>query len=637
MPDIEHWSADDPAVWKEKLGDQTIAVRHPSYPAEATWDGNADTFEPIIARYLSKVADVLGLPGLLKAGKFAVPLAWLPLRLDDPEGNADPRASFVVTRYDEAGQDPIDRTVVFVAAESRTPNDAATVLGSRLGIRVVAHIANDADVAGTDHQNVRITSATRSAELAKVFELRAHEAVQAFLAFFFTPDGFSELSRNIRRAAGLSLGAPFGIDGVRFRNISGDRAVYDIYASVPRARPEEDSDSLAYALTAEVVIDKAKPSPRVVAIEKDPLVAHVVQANLFTQDPASLAGPGGLVGARPNRSPQRLANFRQPVTLEGIVLDAQLEAHLQDNNNRLKVTKSKLVDPAAVESQEEVVAPAAVTHARMNALAALGGYQRGRAQFDQHHARPLFETLLAYGLSPVQYFKFATRPLIIRYRARIRPGPGKDGKTVNAQVDFDPPSLDLVGPDAVWDPTKRKPLEVRFALADLQRSVSRREPLGLAADPRWSWHEYFHALLAARTGALELQFAHSAGDALAAITADPWSALVENQHLRGYTFPWVYLHRRHDRSVYDGFGWCGRYHRPARFDPVASNRRRKGYDSEQILSSSLFRLYRALGGDTVLANGTPDRAARQRAADYVVYLVLKMMRPSAPGRLERHR
>jgi hypothetical protein len=110
---------------------------------------------------------------------------------------------------------------------------------------------------------------------------------------------------------------------------------------------------------------------------------------------------------------------------------------------------------------------------------------------------------------------------------------------------------------------------------------------------------------------------------MAAIACDPRSELARSPWTRGYTFPWVYLHRRHDRRVEDGWGWCGRRHRPNRFVWPDSNSRHKGYDSEQILSTSLFRLYRALGGDTLDGVGEPDDTARQRAADYVLYLVLR--------------
>jgi hypothetical protein len=93
--------------------------------------------------------------------------------------------------------------------------------------------------------------------------------------------------------------------------------------------------------------------------------------------------------------------------------------------------------------------------------------------------------------------------------------------------------------------------------------------------------------------------------------------------LRLATFPWVYLNRRHDRSVYAGWSWCGTYHRPSLFYQDANRRRRKGYKSEQILSTSLFRLYRALGGDTVVASGAPDVGARQSTSDVTMYLIMR--------------
>ena len=58
--------------------------------------------------------------------------------------------------------------------------------------------------------------------------------------------------------------------------------------------------------------------------------------------------------------------------------------------------------------------------------------------------------------------------------------------------------------------------------------------------------------------------------------------------------------------------------------------RRKGYWSEQILSSSLFRLYRCIGGDTNKTNPTStdkawdiDRYERESASHYCVYLIVR--------------
>ena len=68
------------------------------------------------------------------------------------------------------------------------------------------------------------------------------------------------------------------------------------------------------------------------------------------------------------------------------------------------------------------------------------------------------------------------------------------------------------------------------------------EPLGIAADARWIWHEIGHVLLTTSVGELEFRFAHSPGDALAAIVSDPRSALATDPNWRGATFPWVFCH-----------------------------------------------------------------------------------------------
>jgi hypothetical protein len=593
---------------------RAITLRHPTYPAVASWTNEdpAD-LERIAAAYLTKVRQLFGLPDLFGSDggfKLDVPLTWLPVDAAEPPA---PGASFLIGRYGEPAVrgEPIDRTAVLLAVETTDLRDLSTPkqpLGSRRGIRIVAHVSTRGP------NNVRITSASCSIDLLRALDQARSGLLRQIIAafvhnFFFTTSGREQLQNDIRQAAGLSDDKEIWIDGLRLRQLSEDSACFDVYANIPRLA--DTPYALSYALTVGILL---RPGllPTIINVETCPLMADAapVEARLFPRDPASLVGGGR--DTRPNRSPTRLEPYRYTMTLPGVTLDLTGHTHLFDDLAQVKVMQSRLVDKAANESQEEIVDPASVSHARMNPFGALSGYQ---------HTRSLFDTMRAYGLSPAQYFKFASLPLLVRHRAPIQPGPGKNGKTVNAQVLYDPPACGTVG--TPWNTSTLKPLQVRFALADLQRSSSRREPLGLAADPRWSWHEYSHVLLAASTGALELRFVHSVGDALAAITCDPLSQFACNERLRGYTFPWVYLHRRHDRSVFDGWSWSGRYHRPARFVSNGSNCRRKGYQSEQILSTSLFQLYRALGGDTVCARGLPDLHARQAAADYTVYLIMR--------------
>ena len=70
------------------------------------------------------------------------------------------------------------------------------------------------------------------------------------------------------------------------------------------------------------------------------------------------------------------------------------------------------------------------------------------------------------------------------------------------------------------------------------------------------------------------------------------------------TFPFVSIGRRHDRAVAAGWAWGG------------TNDDRQ-YGSEQILSTTLFRVYRSAGGDD------NDRALRRFAARYMAFLIIK--------------
>jgi hypothetical protein len=58
--------------------------------------------------------------------------------------------------------------------------------------------------------------------------------------------------------------------------------------------------------------------------------------------------------------------------------------------------------------------------------------------------------------------------------------------------------------------------------------------------------------------------------------------------------------------------------------PDTTHPRRKGYWTEQILSSTLFRLYRCLGGDTkpLGSLGGPGETTRESASHYCVYLIM---------------
>lgn len=128
--------------------------------------------------------------------------------------------------------------------------------------------------------------------------------------------------------------------------------------------------------------------------------------------------------------------------------------------------------------------------------------------------------------------------------------------------------------------------------------------VSIAADVRVVLHEFGHTILWDSVHSPNFGFAHSAGDSLAAILMDPESALRGDAVRRFHTFPWILPDRQHGRDVATGWAWGG-------VNDVG------GYSSEQILSTTHFRIYRSIGGDST------DVARRKMAARQAVYLIFR--------------
>ena len=145
-----------------------------------------------------------------------------------------------------------------------------------------------------------------------------------------------------------------------------------------------------------------------------------------------------------------------------------------------------------------------------------------------------------------------------------------------------------------------------FALEKAGTSV------GIADDFRVCAHEFGHAILWNRLHSPNFGFAHSMGDSLAVILADPASLAAD----RFDSFPWVTLSagfgRRHDRPVAGGWAWGG-------------TQDTGGYNSEQILSTTHFRVYRSIGGDDTLLN------RRQLGSRYMLYLIVRAAASLGPS------
>lgn len=361
-------------------------------------------------------------------------------------------------------------------------------------------------------------------------------------------------------------------------------------------------------------------------LEAKPLGTHAhppggnaATARVFEIDPISATGDFAM---RPGAAPKVLDRNRKPVGL------AHLDRPRGNGSWRLSGRNVRLYDgddtipkgwgwiriPPPTEQR-----PHFDFHSRTNDFAAVNAYYHLDQMFT------LLETLeMPFSSFPMGY----TLPVPIIHRAAVHPGSCSDGNCVNAQVRLLPRNGDFESQTVFF----------AFALADLSRNPGTPkhpiEPLGIACDVRVVWHEFCHALIAAATDFLEFRFAHSAGDALAAINGDPMSRLAagdpENEY-RGVTFPWGETpNRRHDRSAGDGWSWSSARGRREGYED--DTRDMFGYAREQILSSTLFRLYRAIGGDATRSAGEPHVAERKAAASYVTYLIVRAILSLGPQR-----
>ncbi len=135
------------------------------------------------------------------------------------------------------------------------------------------------------------------------------------------------------------------------------------------------------------------------------------------------------------------------------------------------------------------------------------------------------------------------------------------------------------------------------------------QAMGIATQVGVCLHEFGHALLWDHVNSPNFGWCHSAGDTLAALMMDPGSKCHEGPVPdRFVTFPFLTassgIDRRHDRSIAAGWVWGG----------VRDDRQ---YGSEQILSTTMFRVYRVTGGDDA------DINVRKFAARYLTYLILR--------------
>lgn len=279
---------------------------------------------------------------------------------------------------------------------------------------------------------------------------------------------------------------------------------------------------------------------------------------VFATDPVLLDGSLGSV----DTSDSDLNALRDFVNLAGLNPGANPH-ELKGEFVELRETSAPVVPAPTVSPPGEFV-----YEVRKPSFTAVNAY---------HHCDGLFRMLVGMGIDVRSYFDGTQFPVPVDFYAL--------GNAVNAQ--------------APGNATGEGSGGFLFGLA------RQGQPIGIATTVRVVLHEFGHALLWDHVDSPNFGFAHSAGDSLAVILHDPGLRTSD----RFDSFPFITasgvgINRRHDRRVEQGWAWGG-------------TRDDTQYGSEQILSTTLFRLYRAVGGDST------DVAVQRAAARYVSFLIIK--------------
>ena len=600
-------------------------------------------------------------------------------------GSATPVQRPRVASWNLSRQDAHNLPANIILATAEFLNGTGFVESYSFGIRVPMRIEPTAN-------GFTVTIRSMTAEFPQAPNLSWTELISAYTPPANSSDraavlssmlaGFAENPSNIRYAIGAAAAVePSSIEveevwllppeGASFAR---DPKIYDVISKARGSIPRSPN-RLSYRVVNRIRLLEGNEAAdagsqyQLLSTETCELVTHAGQGevNLFTQVPpavpiADVPVPRGDPGIdydwtqrRPSRSDDVLQRYWD------LFLMAPGDGKtLKDSGFNVRlcpqfVPDDKLQAGNANNSKVLHLPTDRTTPPRRNEFSAASAY---------FHSFDFFGLLSAYGIAPKTFVVRAKTDIQVFYRYGITPGPGKDGKTVNAQVAFDCKEQALLpeirmnlalGDLARWsrplhnahhdDHDQHLPQDHAAHVGHPGHHVRRErtwaQPLGIASDRRWILHEFGHYLLAARLGKLEFDFAHSPGDAMAAVFCDPESRLGDPQRgvadsFRGITYPFVFSTRRHDRTPQLGWAWYGQLNRDVIQAPPSSCEQTKGYLTEQILSSSVFRLYRALGGDTLDEDGAPDIYIRQRASFVTLFLLIRAIHGlvQSPSRAE---
>ena len=292
-----------------------------------------------------------------------------------------------------------------------------------------------------------------------------------------------------------------------------------------------------------------------------------VDGLVFRQDPVTANG-----GPLPNAGNAALNPLRTAVLLP------KLDPPAGGNYSLIgDIVQIKDVEPPPIVPPTEPVGADFDFNARSDNFAAVNAY---------YHADEFFRLVQEFGFDLNVYFGGTLFPTVVDHR-------GLGGNVINAHC---------LGNGSFGI------LQTAFALAD---TTNLAQPLGIACDQRVVLHELAgHGTLYNHVNGPNFGFAHSAGDSVGAVLNDPDSKAPD----RFMSFPWLnsVVNRRQDRTPAAGWGWSGNIALHP-FSAVDIG----GYNNEQILCTTHFRIYRSIGGDST------ELAMREFAGRYVAYLILR--------------
>jgi hypothetical protein len=297
---------------------------------------------------------------------------------------------------------------------------------------------------------------------------------------------------------------------------------------------------------------------------------------VFRADPATLGGPRAQAGN------SALNRWRSPVTLDGLAAPRKGLQELRGKHVHIADVIAPSVTPPAMRAGRKFA-----FNARSNDFAAVSAY---------YNCSRVFQLVERLGFSVADYFPKTKFPMRVDHR-------GHYGKTKPLGIEINAHcAADERGTGIAY---------TTFSLADTR---NHKQPIGIACDWRIVLHELLgHGVLYNHIGSPRFKFSHSAGDSFAAIINDPDTKACD----RFATFPWLSgipkdAQRRHDRTPAGGFGWGG----DIAMHPLDPDKDWGGYQNEQILSSTMFRFYQAIGGDS------RKPADRRFAADMTCHIML---------------